>query len=60
MVRGIHLSKISIGRTKEERFLREFMELAVLRDFMKDHREESIERFRRNIEKLKQALAQRV
>lgn len=56
--RGTHVSKISIGRAKEERFLRESLELAVLRDFMKDHGEESIERLRRNIEKQKQALAQ--
>lgn len=56
--RGTHVSKISIGRAKEERFLRESLEMAVLREFMRDHGEESIERLKRNIEKQKLALAQ--
>lgn len=56
--RGTYVSKISISRAKEERFLRESLEIAVLREFMKEHSEESIERLRRSIEKQKIALAE--
>lgn len=56
--RGTYVSKIRIGRAKEERFLRESLEMAILREFMRDHSEESIERLKHNIEKQKQALAQ--
>lgn len=56
--RGTHVSKISIARAKEERFLRECLEMAVLREFMQRHGENAIERLKHNIEQQKQALAQ--
>lgn len=56
--RGTYVSKISIGRAKEERFLRESVEIAVLREFMKKHTDESLLRLSGSIEKQKKALAE--
>lgn len=57
--RGTYVSKISIGRAKEERFLRESVEIAVLRDFMKKHTEESVLRLAASIEKQKKAMEEK-
>lgn len=54
--RGSYISKISIKRTKEERFLRETLECALIALFIKDHTQNGVEKLQQAIKLQKQAL----
>lgn len=54
--RGTYVSRISIDRAKEERFLRESLEIAVLREFCQEHSEMALIKMRRILEDQEQAL----
>lgn len=55
--KGTNVSQLSISRAKEERFMRESLETAVLHVFIREHSEEAIARLERNIRKQKEAEA---
>jgi len=54
--KGTFVSKIDLERVKEERFLREAIEIAVLEEFIKLHTEESMHRLFRNLDRQRKAL----
>lgn len=54
--KGTIVSKIDMRRVEEERFLRETLECGVLEVFMKSKTEDSIYRFKKNLEKQKKVL----
>lgn len=54
--RGTYVSKISIERAKEERFLRESLEISVLREFFKEHSARAVEKLQDSMVKQEEAI----